>query len=124
MNAIRIGIDDAIRIKSEIYNQMKIEYAKLVELKSEFINLENDYIQERYIAMKNLEDQKFARKDDQDAAIYQTMDKQIYTSYHKMKSEIEIVELEIEKLRNEGKQISDVIVALGIREKNKAALSR
>ena len=117
-----IDLDQIIRAKIDIFNDYSVLYAKLINLKGEFADIDKKYQEERFILLLNAKDTKFQRKDDVEAVVYKDIPKELFDQYKKLEKEIKITELQLERAHNQGKQLQDIIVAMGIQQKTRGAL--
>jgi len=118
-----IDLDQIIRAKIDIFNDYSVLYAKLINLKGEFADIDKKYQEERFILLLNAKDTKFQRKDDVEAVVYKDIPKELFDQYKKLEKEIKITELQLERAHNQGKQLQDIIVAMGIQQKTRGALA-
>lgn len=115
-NSRVLDIDTIIELKTVIYNEMTVLYDSLINVKSDAAIAEYKFTTERAKIIKEL-DTKAIKKEAVEANVIVSIDKDIYENYIRTKNEVSIIETKIEKLRATAKELSDILVAYGIKAK-------
>ena len=118
------SLDDVMIRKEGIYHELTVKHSQFIKAK---INLDASEIimnSAKYSIIKDLPDLSKAKfKDQIDAAIFNKMEKVIIDTYNECKSKYEVLKMEINLLDTQSKELSDIIIAYGIKSKREAGFS-